>query len=53
MVRCKECGDSFESKFQMKDTSIWHKPNALSEISMECPGCGKNLTYEKLDHFFK
>ena len=52
MVKCKGCGNNFPSKIQMADTSYWHKPILINEINQNCPGCGKNFSYNKEDHFF-
>lgn len=53
MVRCKSCRDEFSSKYQMNDTSTWHKPNYNLTISLICPGCGKKNEYSKEEHFFQ
>ena len=53
MVKCKSCRGEFSSKYQMNDTSSWHKPNYDLEISLICSGCGKTNEYSKEDHFFK
>ena len=53
MVKCKSCGSKFSSKYQMNDTSGWHKPNNNLGISLICPGCGKTNEYSKTDHFFQ
>ena len=53
MVKCKVCGKTFTSKFQMIDTSTWHKPVLAQNIIQDCPGCGKSDTYVKEDHFFQ
>jgi len=52
MVKCKGCGNNFPSKIQMVDTSDWHKPILINEINQDRPGCGKNFSYNKEDHFF-
>ena len=53
MVKCKGCGNDFESDYQMADTSFWHKPNSMISIKLGCPKCGKNDVYKKKDHFFQ
>ena len=52
MVKCKNCGETFTSKYQMADTSVLHKPNTELNLSQDCPGCGQSFTYDKDDHFF-
>jgi len=53
MVKCKSCGKIFVSQLQMIDTSNWHKPILSSDISQDCPDCGKKAIYNKGDHFFQ
>jgi len=53
MVKCKSCGGEFSSKFQMNDTSVWHKPIYNLVMSLICPECDKTNEYSKTDHFFQ
>jgi len=52
-VMCKSCGGKFTSKYQMSNTSVWHKPNSTISLELICPECGKTNDYEKRDHFFQ
>ena len=53
MVKCKDCSADFISKYQMSNTSAWHKPNSSISLQQICPACGKTDVYTKEDHFFQ
>ena len=53
MVKCKDCKADFISKYQMSNTSVWHKPNSSMVLEQVCPECGKTGVYAKDDHFFQ
>jgi hypothetical protein len=53
MVKCKNpsCGFEHPSTYQMDE--IAYQVASLSNMSEECPQCGRVSTYDKPDYFFR
>lgn len=53
MVRCKDCGNEFQSQLHVDNVSFENPANRLAGITDRCPKCGQTLTYDKQKYFFK
>ena len=43
MVRCKDCGNEFQSQLHVENDSFENPANRLAGITDRCPKCGKIL----------
>lgn len=53
MVRCKNCGNGFQSQVHMDKDSFETHADKLSGNSERCTDCAQILIYDKRDYFFK
>ena len=44
MVRCKDCGNEFQSQLHVDNGSFENPANRLAGITDCCPKCGQTLT---------
>lgn len=50
MVRCKSCGNDFESPVQVKKD--FFDTTEFNSNHYECPHCSAGFDYTREDHFF-